>query len=303
MKKTLLLGAFLGLTSLNAQTTIYNQPVTGQNGIIADALSNGNFVASADDFKLTSQSKITKVKILGFQNAQTLETTIASGAMLYIYADLAGAPAGIPNGSGTPIAAINVAKGAPGYTLTKTATNYTFEIDVTAALSNPVILSANTTYWVVFAAKLNQTSYTTNNNANRFNWFTGQIVGNAAKLIDPADAFGAGATTWTDISELTQEPAFDGLAFSIEGQDATLGTKEIYSNVKKMTISPNPTTEYLNVATDLKINKAEIFDMSGRKIDANLEGNRINVKNLNAGSYIISIETKDGKTTEKFIKK
>jgi len=70
-----------------------------------------------------------------------------------------------------------------------------------------------------------------------------------------------------------------------------------------MTISPNPTTEYLNVATDLKINKAEIFDMSGRKIDANLEGNRINVKNLNAGSYIISIETKDGKTTEKFIKK
>ncbi|WES99099.1 T9SS type A sorting domain-containing protein [Chryseobacterium arthrosphaerae] len=87
--------------------------------------------------------------------------------------------------------------------------------------------------------------------------------------------------------------------------NATLGTAET-KNSKSSTIiaiGPNPTVDYLNLITDLKINKAEVYDMSGRKIETTLEGNRINVKNLNAGSYIISIETKDGKTTEKFIKK
>ncbi|UHO40039.1 hypothetical protein H5J24_08505 [Chryseobacterium capnotolerans] len=261
MRRILLLSAFLGLTSLNAQTTIFNQTVTSQNGIVANALSNGNFVASADDFKLTSQNKITKIKILGFQNEETLETLVATGAMLYIYADAAGSPAGVPNGAGTPIAAINVAKGAAGYSLIKGLTGYTFEIDVAAALSTPVILSANTTYWLVFAAKTNLTAY----GAGGFNWFSGQINGNPAKLIDPLDAFGAGATTWTSISFLTDEPAFDGLAFSIEGQNATLGTQEIFSNVKKTTISPNPTTDYLNVNSTEKIKAVEIFDMNGRK--------------------------------------
>ncbi|MCS4304649.1 hypothetical protein DRF65_26925 [Chryseobacterium pennae] len=303
MKRTLLLAAFLGLASLNAQTTIFNQTVTSQNGIVADALANGNFVASADDFTLASQSRITKVKVLGFQNASNLETTIATGAMLYIYADAAGSPAGIPNGAGNPIAAINVAKGAPGYSLVKTLTGYTFEIDVTAALSTPVVLSANTTYWVVFAAKTNQTSYGANSGNNGFNWFSGQINGNGAKLVDPMNAFGAGATNWTSISFLTDEPAFDGLAFSIEGQNATLGTQEIFSNVKKTTISPNPTVDYLNVNSTEKINTVEIFDMNGRKMNVSLDGNKIDVRNLNTGGYIINIETKEGRTTEKFIKK
>ncbi|UHO40040.1 T9SS type A sorting domain-containing protein [Chryseobacterium capnotolerans] len=38
-------------------------------------------------------------------------------------------------------------------------------------------------------------------------------------------------------------------------------------------------------------------------MDATLDGNRIDVRNLNTGGYIINIETKEGKTTEKFIKK
>lgn len=299
MRRILLLSAFLGLASLNAQTTIFNQTVTSQNGIVANALANGNFVASADDFKFTSQNKITKIKILGFQNEETLETVVATGAMLYIYADAAGSPAGVPNGAGTPIAAINVAKGAPGYALIKGLTGYTFEIDVTAALSTPVVLSANTTYWLVFAAKTNLATY----GNGGFNWFSGQINGSPAKLIDPMDAFGAGATTWSSISELTDEPAFDGLAFSIEGQNATLGTQEIFSTVKKMTISPNPTTDYVNINSSMKINTVEIFDMNGRKMNVTLDGSRVDVRNLNAGGYIINIETKEGKTTEKFIKK
>lgn len=87
--------------------------------------------------------------------------------------------------------------------------------------------------------------------------------------------------------------------------NATLGTAETQKSksTTMIAIGPNPTVDYLNFFTDLKINKAEIFDMSGRKMNTNLNENRIDVKNLNPGSYIISIETKEGKTTEKFIKK
>lgn len=86
--------------------------------------------------------------------------------------------------------------------------------------------------------------------------------------------------------------------------NATLGTSD--NSIRKSTIiaiGPNPTSDYLNVLTELKINKVEIFDMSGRKVNSVLEGNRINVRNLNPGSYLINLETKEGKITEKFIKK
>lgn len=86
--------------------------------------------------------------------------------------------------------------------------------------------------------------------------------------------------------------------------NATLGTAETKNSKSTViAIGPNPTTEYLNILTDLKINKAEIFDMSGRKMNVNLNGSSMDVKNLNPGAYIINIETKEGKTTEKFIKK
>lgn len=93
--------------------------------------------------------------------------------------------------------------------------------------------------------------------------------------------------------------------YRIEASDnATLGTSEVKSIKSTMiAIGPNPTTDYLNILTDLKINKAEVFDMSGRKVNVRLDGNKIDVKNLNAGNYIINVETEEGKTTTKFIKK
>jgi len=300
MKKNYLLGLLFCITGLNAQTVIYNQPITTTDGIVASTLANGTIVAAADDFTLTSQQTIKKIKIEGFQTQGSLETTVGTGAMLYIYANNAGSPAGVPNNPAvTPIAAINIAKGAPGYGLVKTGTTYTYTIDFTAALPNPVVLQANTTYWLVFAAKTNLASFT---GSARFNWFAGQPNGNVAMLIDPSDAFGAGATTWTSLSNLTGTTVLNGLAFSIEG-DSVLGTKEIFSNIKEIAVSPNPTSDYLFIKTKSKINNIEIYDLSGRKINADNDGNRVDVRNLESGNYIIKITTKDGVSSEKFIKK
>ncbi|HCA09779.1 T9SS type A sorting domain-containing protein [Chryseobacterium sp.] len=84
----------------------------------------------------------------------------------------------------------------------------------------------------------------------------------------------------------------------------TLGTSDVETKkASVIAIGPNPTADYLNILTDLKITNLEIYDISGRKISAQLEGNKVDVKNLNPGTYILNFETKEGKTSEKFIKK
>ncbi|MBP0613789.1 T9SS type A sorting domain-containing protein [Chryseobacterium sp. cx-311] len=77
------------------------------------------------------------------------------------------------------------------------------------------------------------------------------------------------------------------------------------TNVKdyKVKISPNPTSNILNIKTDSKINAVSVVDMTGKKINVKLEGDKVNVSALPVGTYLINVETKDGISTEKFIKK
>lgn len=82
-----------------------------------------------------------------------------------------------------------------------------------------------------------------------------------------------------------------------------LSAKEEKINSKLLTVYPNPVIDVLNIKSIEKVNKVEVYDISGRKMPVDLNGNQVNAKNLNPGSYMINIETKKGKTTEKFIKK
>lgn len=68
-------------------------------------------------------------------------------------------------------------------------------------------------------------------------------------------------------------------------------------------IYPNPVVDYLTIKSDSKVNKVEIFDMSGRNVNANLNDDQVNVTDLAAGNYLINIETKQGTVSKKFIKK
>lgn len=68
-------------------------------------------------------------------------------------------------------------------------------------------------------------------------------------------------------------------------------------------VFPNPTTEFLYIKSDSKITNVSVIDFSGRRLNVKLENSRIDVKNLSTGTYLINIETKDGISTEKFIKK
>jgi len=80
-------------------------------------------------------------------------------------------------------------------------------------------------------------------------------------------------------------------------------TKEATEGKLFVSIYPNPTSDILNIKTDSKINSVSVVDLTGRKINVKLDGDKVDVRNLPAGTYLINIETKDGVSTEKFIKK
>lgn len=71
----------------------------------------------------------------------------------------------------------------------------------------------------------------------------------------------------------------------------------------KILISPNPTTEILNIKSESKIDRITVLDMTGRKINVRIYDNKVDVKSLPSGTYLINIETKDGVSKQKFIKK
>lgn len=73
-------------------------------------------------------------------------------------------------------------------------------------------------------------------------------------------------------------------------------------NSISFSIAPNPTTDYLSIKSDEKINSIEIIDANGRKITESIDHLKINVKPLNSGTYFVKINTDKGSVTKKFIK-
>lgn len=70
-----------------------------------------------------------------------------------------------------------------------------------------------------------------------------------------------------------------------------------------LAIYPNPTSDILTIKSESKINKVSVADAAGKNIDVRLNGDSVDVRHLPTGTYFLSVETKDGLTTEKFIKK
>ncbi|WP_332452775.1 T9SS type A sorting domain-containing protein [Chryseobacterium aquaticum] len=93
----------------------------------------------------------------------------------------------------------------------------------------------------------------------------------------------------------------DRIAINNEAVLSTNDNSAITKN--KLSISPNPTSNILNIKTDSKINAVSVVDMTGRKVNVKLQGNQVDVRELPVGNYLINIDTKDGVSTEKFIKK
>lgn len=96
--------------------------------------------------------------------------------------------------------------------------------------------------------------------------------------------------------------------YSIAIDDVTVTAQTILAvsdvNKKAVSIYPNPATEVLNLNVDSKINSADIYDLAGKLVkSASVADNKVNVKDLQNGTYVLKVNTEAGSTSHKFIKK
>ena len=103
-------------------------------------------------------------------------------------------------------------------------------------------------------------------------------------------------------------PAFTGATtvnyIFIDSFSVTSALSNDSFTVNNFDIYPNPTSNVLNISNlnNIEINTISITDINGRTIKNVNAANSINVSDLNAGVYFVTIETTEGKSTKKFIK-
>jgi hypothetical protein len=96
-----------------------------------------------------------------------------------------------------------------------------------------------------------------------------------------------------------------GSGFSVDDLviESTASSESFNSNV--FSIYPNPTTSVLNISNNnnVEIKNISVTDINGRIVKSQAGSlTQINVSDLNAGVYFVTIEAAEGKTTKKFIK-
>lgn len=74
----------------------------------------------------------------------------------------------------------------------------------------------------------------------------------------------------------------------------------------ELTIFPNPVLDVLNISSNTTlINSVKIADINGRtvkQVESNETNTKINVSDLTAGIYLVTIESDNGATVQKFVK-
>ncbi|WP_445430402.1 T9SS type A sorting domain-containing protein [Chryseobacterium indoltheticum] len=160
--------------------------------------------------------------------------------------------------------------------------------------------------WVTVTYIYNKTtgqhSYQYKNNTVNSNYSYGGSTTYAVFSGDVAAEFDAVNTTLAN-NTVANTAGVDNIQVEFTNT-ATLGLDTPSKEAKAyLMISPNPTTDVLNIKTDSKINSVSVIDLTGRKVNVRLNSNKVDVASLPAGTYIINIETQDGITTAKFIKK
>ncbi|MBO9690926.1 choice-of-anchor J domain-containing protein [Chryseobacterium sp.] len=297
MKKILLLSAFMGLYTLHAQTTIFQENWDGAGpGIGAWTLYNldGNTPISA----VNAGGDGLPALVTNAWNVLSLSQIQNSGPDYTGFAYPSGAtgmsgnvavsnswydPAGVAN-DWLVSPQISIPAGSTGVNLTWVATSLgasSFLEDYKVYISTTGNQSSNFT--TILKTVTNQPN-TGSTHTVSLNSYVGQNVYIAFRN-DSNDQY----IMLLDNIKITGT--------------TPLAVSELAKAETKISVYPNPASDMLIIKSKTKINGAEVFDQGGRKMNTVLDGDRINVKGLASGSYIVTIETKEGTITEKFIKK
>lgn len=194
----------------------------------------------------------------------------------------------------------NVVQGFAHWTNTPGTGTYSFGLGPDAA--TPITLSANS--WVRLGFSFNKTTSEIIWKGPNFNAAFSGITGfpTVTSGIDPGEVdllvvAGTGNT-------VAAVGLYDSLTVRASATDSLLSTQS-NTVINSFSIYPNPTSSVLNISNpnNYEINNISVVDINGRVIKNQLGTlTQINVSDLNAGVYFVTIEAAEGKTTKKFIK-
>lgn len=165
-----------------------------------------------------------------------------------------------------------------------------------------VLLTANT--WVTLEFRYNKTT-------GGFTWYwptgAGSISADTATIgvIPGLVAQDVYLFNVTDVgNNVSKTAGFDNIVVEFSNA-AALSTAELadLQPIVGVQVYPNPTSDVLNIKSPSKIVDVQVFDLSGRKINVIRNGNEVDIRELQSGNYIINVETAEGKSSQKFIKK
>ncbi len=101
---------------------------------------------------------------------------------------------------------------------------------------------------------------------------------------------------------------FDNLIIRASATDTLLGlSNNVVSN--KFSVSPNPTSDFVNISSsdNIGVNGVSVTDLNGRTVKElsynNLSSIEVNLSDLSAGMYLMTIKSEQGIATKKIMKK
>lgn len=126
------------------------------------------------------------------------------------------------------------------------------------------------------------------------NQYTFQIDTNLNIYYDSTGNYAGGVTLVNENEESTLD-----LNFTVNIEDSSLSIPDL--KLERVTIYPNPATEFITITNPIKNDNFKIFDIGGSEVLNDIVQNQaINIKQLKSGIYFLKI---DGRFTVKFIKK
>lgn len=292
-KITIFLLALVTSVATFSQSEIINRPVNNVNSIITTQGNDGTGVYIGDHFTLTADTSIGALQIFGTNSNLELISPLLTGMNVFIYEDAGGVPAGDPTLPGTgvleladiPLDNVNVNEDGQG------RSDFTINSITAANGGTPVTLTAGS-YWMVAYPSVSTSPIDT----GRWNWYLSDFTAdNLPVLIDPADLFGAGATSWAIIETLTGAAAAS-MAW-ILFDDEVLSVDD--SVIEGLTVSPNPTDGIVNInlPSNQTIDAIYVYDIIGREVMYfNTAVVSMDLSNLSTGVYIAQFTTTEGAT-------
>lgn len=98
----------------------------------------------------------------------------------------------------------------------------------------------------------------------------------------------------------SKETKIDNLAWSSLEPGVNLSLNKI--SVDRIKLYPNPTSDFINIETNIKLYSYEVLSVNGQFIKkGKLQNNSVGIKGLSSGSYLLVLKSKENIVTKSFI--